>query len=82
MVKPAFDLQSLRELSVAQRLEILSAVWESLRDDAPDALMPITPELAAELDRRVAEHEADPDSALDWETVREEIRRGRFSADE
>ena len=34
----------------------------------------LTDELRAELDRRIAEHDADPDSAIPWEVVRERLR--------
>ena len=78
MVKPALDLQLLRRLPVAERLELIAVLWDSVAQDAPDAAFPVSPELAAELDRRLAEHDADPASALDWEQVRAEILRGTF----
>ena len=78
MVKPAFDLQRLRGLPVAERLELISVLWDSVAQDAPDAAFPVSPELSAELDRRLAEHDANPESALEWEQVRAEILRGTF----
>lgn len=75
MAMPAFDLAALRRLSVAERLQLVEDLWDSVAEDAPDEALPITPELAAELDRRLAEHEADPGSALPWEKVRARILR-------
>lgn len=70
MATPAFDLAALRQLSVAERLQLVEDLWDGIAADAPDEAFPITPELAAELDRRLAEHEADPGSALPWAEVR------------
>ena len=44
-------------------------------EDAPDDAFPITPELAQELDERLAEHEANPNAARPWAEVRAEILR-------
>ncbi len=73
MATPAFDFEILRRLSVAERLQVVEDLWDSIAQDAPDEALPITPELAAELDRRLAEHERDPNSALSWEDVRAAI---------
>lgn len=72
MVKPAFDYRSL---SIPERIALVGDIWDSIVEEAPDAAFPLTPELAAELDRRVAEHEADPGSARPWDEVRAEIER-------
>ena len=73
MAHPAYDLARLRELSVAERLQLVEDLWDSIAEDAPEAALPITPELAAELDRRLAEHRANPEATIPWETVRAEL---------
>ena len=70
MATPAFDFEALRRLSVAERLQLVEDLWDSIARDAPDEALPVTPELAAELDRRVVEHERDPGTAIAWEEVR------------
>ena len=70
MASPAFDFEALRNLSVAERLQLVEDLWDSIAQDAPDEALPVTPELAAELDRRLAEHERNPGSALPWAEVR------------
>lgn len=82
MATPAFDLTVLRRLSVAERLQLVEDLWDSVAEDAPDEAIPMTPELAAELDRRLAEHEADPGSALPWEEVRARILGRSFGRGE
>lgn len=46
----------LTKLSTQQRLELIAEIWDSLEDEA----LPLEPELLAELDRRLAEFEANP----------------------
>jgi putative addiction module component (TIGR02574 family) len=73
MAHPAYDLSRLRELSVPERLQLVEDLWDTIAADAPDAALPVTPDLAAELDRRLADHRANPDAAVPWETVRAEL---------
>lgn len=48
--------------------------WNSLTEEEQEAAFVLTDEQKAELDRRWAEHLADPDSAIPWETVRQRLR--------
>jgi len=73
MASPAVDLNALRQLSVAERLQLVEDLWDSIAQDAPDEALPMTPELAAELDRRIAEYERDPSAGQSWEAVRARI---------
>jgi len=72
MSKPEFDY---RNLSIAERLQLVEDIWDSIAQDA--TALPLTPEQEAELDRRWAEHARDPSSAIPWGQVRDELyRRG------
>ncbi len=73
MASPAVDLNALRQLSVAERLQLVEDLWDSIAQDAPDEALPMTRELAAELDRRIAEYERDPSAGQLWESVRARI---------
>lgn len=73
MTSPALDLAALRRLSVHERLQLVEALWDTIAQDAPDEALPMTPELAAELQRRLAEHRAHPEAAIPWEAVRAEL---------
>jgi len=64
-------LAELLELTPAERLDLISDLWDSLE---PDDLPPLTNDQIEEMERRVAEHRANPDSALSWEEVRAELR--------
>jgi len=62
------------ELPVAERVRLVEAIWDSIAA-APEAL-PLTEWQREELDRRLAEFEADPDSGSTLEEVFARIRRG------
>lgn len=68
MVRPAFDIA---HLTVAERLELLDALWDSLRS-APDAV-PLSDAERQLIDERRADHRRDPGAAIPWETVRAEL---------
>ena len=70
-------LSQLLKLPAGDRAELAMALWESLSDTEREEELVLTEEQAAELDRRWAEHLANPDSAVPWSDVRRKLlRRG------
>ena len=70
-------LGPLLKLPARERAEIAIALWESLSyPQRESAFAPLTPEQAAELDRRMAEHVAAPGTAIPWTEVRRKLRGG------
>ena len=69
-------LNALLRLSSGERAEIAMALWESLDEPQREAEFPLTPEQAAELDRRLSEHLTDPSSAIPWVEVRRKLSGG------
>lgn len=67
-VTPSF---SFDHLTAEERIALIGELWDSLE---PAVSMPLTPELAEELDRRDAEVDVDPDEGVPWETVIKELR--------
>ncbi|HTB93699.1 MAG TPA: addiction module protein [Candidatus Sulfotelmatobacter sp.] len=59
-------LQQISNLSVAEKAELLDAVWESLETDARS----LTDAQRAELDHRLARLEQNPSAVLPWEHVK------------
>jgi putative addiction module component (TIGR02574 family) len=73
MAKPAFDFRSL---SIAERLQLVEDVWDSIAAEQPDAhALPITVAERAEVDRRLAAHANDPGAAVPWSQVRAALTR-------
>jgi putative addiction module component (TIGR02574 family) len=61
----------IRDLSPEERIQLIELLWASFVQD-PDSL-PVSAEQRAELQRRLAEHEADPGAARPWSEVRGEL---------
>lgn len=70
-------LRELLKLSEAERIQLAQDLWDSISERS-DAL-PLTPEQVREFEQRLAEHEADPSSAVPWTEVRARLR-DRFGA--
>jgi putative addiction module component (TIGR02574 family) len=50
----------LRKLSLAERLELVEELWDSIAAECEREPFPMTDEQVADLERRVAEADADP----------------------
>jgi putative addiction module component (TIGR02574 family) len=68
--KPQFDFS---ELTPAERLQLAQDLWDSVDDAASIDVLPITEEQRAELDRRLADLEANPKDGVPWEQAKREI---------
>ncbi len=71
MSKPQVDFS---ELTVAERIQLAEDIWDSL-SEAPE-LLELTDAQRAELDRRLAAAEADPDAVVSWSELRQELLKG------
>ena len=65
------DITEIRKLPLPERLQLVGEIWDSILEDP--ALLPVSDELARELELRLAAHRADPDSSRAWESVDREI---------
>lgn len=64
-----------RKLSIAERLQLVEDIWDSIAEDT--GALPVPPEVLAEAERRLAEHRANPASAVAWKDVKAELyKRG------
>lgn len=73
MTKPAFDY---RALSIAERLQLVEDVWDSIALEQPDAVaLPLSANERTELDRRLAAHRRDPSAGVPWHDVRDALMR-------
>ena len=70
------SIAEILELPVAERIRLGELIWDSIAA-VPEAV-PVSEELKAELDRRLAEFEANPEGGSPWEEVRERIVRGKW----
>jgi putative addiction module component (TIGR02574 family) len=70
-------MEALLKLPSSERADLSLALWESLNETDRDTSFELTPELVAELERRFAQHQADPSTAVPWEEVQKKISDGR-----
>jgi putative addiction module component (TIGR02574 family) len=61
-------LDEIRNLPIADRLELMERIWDSIAEDEQN--IQLTDAQKAELDRRLAAHEASPDRGASWEAVK------------
>lgn len=66
----ATTLAQVRALNINDRIRLVHAI---LDDIALDACPPLTEAMKQELDRRLADAEANADDEVPWETVRAEV---------
>jgi len=59
-------IDQLRAMPSAERREVIEKIW----DEFADRDLELTPKQAAELDRRLAEHRADPNDVVPWNSVK------------
>jgi putative addiction module component (TIGR02574 family) len=72
-------INAAKALSLDERVELVQRLWDDIADDGYDPSL--TPAQAAELERRVAEHHANPGDVVSWEQVKadSEVRHPRRS---
>ena len=63
-------LAEIMQLTPKERRDLFEELLAAVEEDEAFAL---TPEQKAEIDRRIAEHERDPGSAVPWEEVRDRL---------
>ena len=63
---------SLDDLTAEERIDLMGRLWDSLD---PAAAAPLTDALAAELDRREAEVDADPERGESWSEIKAALER-------
>lgn len=66
------NIDDYKTLSVAERIQLVEDIWDSIATEAP-GLLQLSEAEKEELDRRVEAHRADPSTAIPWEQVREKL---------
>lgn len=68
-----------RTMSVAERIQLVEDIWDSIVLDSPESIG-LTAAQREEVRRRVAAHDADPSSAVEWDAVRAELFQRNLDA--
>jgi putative addiction module component (TIGR02574 family) len=64
----SLEAMGIDRMSIDERLELVQAIWDSIAHSA--SRPPISDALRAELDRRLADHLANPQDVVPWEEVK------------
>lgn len=65
--KPDFS-----QLSIPERIQLVEDIWDSIVSESPAAIQ-LSEGQREEIRRRLAAHDAQPESAIPWEHVRAEL---------
>jgi putative addiction module component (TIGR02574 family) len=68
-------LKEAKKMDIDERTVLAHMILSSVEEECEDA--PLTEELKAELDRRIKEHEKNPDAGYTWEEVKRKLVRLR-----
>jgi len=66
-----FPLAEILRLSVAERIQLAQDIWDSIAA-VPEAIS-LTDAQRAELDRRLAAYEENPDEGIPWDEFRKQF---------
>ena len=64
-------MKEIMSLSVPERIQLVEDIWDTIATS--ERLLPLSESLRAELDRRLAGHEANPESGVAWETLKSRL---------
>ena len=65
-------LNAAKSLPLPDRIELIDALWETMTQEGYEP--PLTPEQAAELDRRLEAHRQNPNDVVAWKTIKTDIQ--------
>ena len=61
-------LEQAKVLAIDEQIELVEAIWDVIA--SRNAVPPLTEAQKAELDRRLADHLANPDDVVSWDEVK------------
>ena len=67
---------NFKQLPISERIQLVEDIWDSIAEETPSQLQ-LAPEDRVELNRRLAEHQANPSSSIPWEQVRASLFKGQ-----
>ena len=68
-------LEKILKLPLAERLELVQELWDSISADCEREPHPLTGEQRQDLQQRLAEADREPTSGAPWNEVRERIQQ-------
>ena len=69
-------ISNFKDLPISERIQLVEDIWDSIAEETPVSLQ-LSADDRAELQRRIAAHQADPSSSIPWEEVRASLFKGQ-----
>ena len=69
---PSMKSLGIDQFSVAERILLVEEIWDSIADDGQE--VELTDVQRQDLERRIANYEANPESGSSWEEVKARLR--------
>jgi putative addiction module component (TIGR02574 family) len=70
------SISNILKLPVQERIQLVELIWDSIA--AVPESVEVSPELKAELERRMIEFESDPESGYSWDQVKSHLKDGSW----
>ena len=71
MVMVKIDMDAIRQMSVPDRVQLAQDIWDSLQPSAEE--LPLTEAQRRIVNERLAEHDADPSTAISWDELQKRV---------
>jgi putative addiction module component (TIGR02574 family) len=68
-------LAEAKQLSVDERIQLVTAIWDTVAEDASLATLPVSDSHRLELDRRLKDRETNPKDESPWSEVADRLRK-------
>jgi putative addiction module component (TIGR02574 family) len=70
-MSPTLQSLGIDQLTVEQKIALAQEIWDSIAAEVEAA--PLTEAQKREIDRRLADHRANPEDVIPWEKVQAEV---------
>jgi len=70
-------LEDVKTLTVAERIELAEAIWDTVAEDAGIDVLPVSEAHRQELDRRLEDLDENPSAGSSWKEVRSRLERDK-----
>ena len=70
-------LEDVKTLTVAERIELAEAIWDTVAEDAGIDVLPVSKAHRQELDRRLEGLDESPSAGSSWKEVRSRLERDK-----
>jgi len=68
------DLKKIKRLSVSERILMVEAIWDSIKDDSKEKSFPLTQDQEKELAKRIELYESGKTKTYTWQELKMKLQ--------